>query len=698
VASACKPFFSHFLFKALEDGRIPSLDEKVVKYEPRLGELNAALGHKDRDITWRHLATQTSCYQVSERPGRAYCYNDWQMALFWDTLFLKVYGATYGTVDATVFHPLLTEVLGCEDSPTLMAFGTRDRAGRVSISPRDFCRFGLLYMRQGRWGETQVLKEDAAVMAVSSPLPAALPRAGRQLAEMIPGQRTLGSDVKPDNQCPHEGSYSFLWWVNGTNEQGKRLWPGVPEDAYGAFGHGGPRAMAVVPSLGLVVSWNDANLSGWGKVGQALKLLVDSVSEAAVAQPPSAGGSRATPTAAGKPMPGQIIVDPKNPAWLVRYDPAGNHKPFFMCGPGDPEGFLYRGQRNPDGTRNGDQMALIEKLKPTGANCIYFQAIRSHGGDGDKTHNPFIDNDPAKPLNEKVLDQWETWFAAMDEAGIVIYFFFYDDSALIWKTGDEVGPEERAFLQGLVNRFKHHRHLIWCVAEEYQERLSARRVSNIAGAIRAADEHRHPIAVHKLSGLDFREFAEDPNIDQFAIQYNGKTAEQLHAGMVKAFGAAKGRYNLNMSEAAGHGTGETARKNTWACAMGGAYVMVLGMDIAGTSVNDLEDCGRLVRFFESTDFAAMAPHDDLAHSATQYVLARPGRSYIAYSAAATGPLGLKAMTAGTYTLTWLDCASGRRVVQAGVAVPDGDQAWAPPTGLGGEVALYVHQSAAGALP
>ena len=195
VASACKPLFSHFLLKALEDGKIPSLDEKAVKYEPRLAQINKDLGFKDKDITWRHLATQTSCYQVADKPGSAFCYNDWQMALFWDLLFLKVYGAEYGTVDAKVLRPRLTDIIGCQDRPTLMAFGTKDRAGRLSISPRDFCRFGLLYMRQGRWNDVQVLKEAYAVMATSSPLPADLPRAGTRIAEMIPGQRTLGSGL-----------------------------------------------------------------------------------------------------------------------------------------------------------------------------------------------------------------------------------------------------------------------------------------------------------------------------------------------------------------------------------------------------------------------------------------------------------------------------------------------------------------------
>jgi len=393
--------------------------------------------------------------------------------------------------------------------------------------------------------------------------------------------------------------------------------------------------------------------------------------------------------AAVKHLPGQTIVDPKNPAWLVRYDPKGNHKPFFMCGPGDPEGFLYRGKRRPDGTRDGDQMKLIAKLAPTGANCIYLMAVRSHGGDGDRTHNPFIDNDPRKGLSKKVLDQWERWFAAMDKAGIVIFFFLYDDSARIWNTGHRVGPDERKFIRGLVRRFKHHKLLIWCVAEEYQERFSARRVSAIAAEIRAADDHAHPIAVHKLSGLSFKEFAKDPNIDQFAIQYNVSSPDKLHAGMVRAFRDAKGRYNLNMSELARHGTGRTARLNSWAAAMGGAYVMVLRMDIAGTARRDLEDCGRLVRFFESTDFRQMTPHDELAAADTQYVLADPSRSYIAYSSNRTDRLGLKKMAAGTYDFVWMDCASGRRVEQQAVKVAPGDQSWAPPPGMGKELVLYL---------
>ncbi len=279
VASAAKPFYAHFLLKALEDGKIDSLDEKAVKWEPRLAEINRPLDFKDREITWRHFANQTSCYQLVERPGTAYAYNDWQMALFWDTLFLKVYKTNYDSVDADVFHPLLTDPLQCEDQPTLMAFGKNNRPGRVGISVRDFARFGLLYLRKGNWNGRQLLGEKPAVMAVTSPLPNSIPRAGKEIAEMISGQRSMGSTSKPDNQTDHFGSYSWLWWTNGVDRHGTHMFPAAPEDLFGAFGHGGPRAMWVIPSLDLVVSYNDASMKHWtsgerNPTNEAMKLVV----------------------------------------------------------------------------------------------------------------------------------------------------------------------------------------------------------------------------------------------------------------------------------------------------------------------------------------------------------------------------------------------------------------------------------------
>jgi len=695
VASAAKPVYSHFLFKALEDGRIPGLDQRLVEWEPRLAELNPARGNKDRNISWRHVANQVSCYGVSEYPGTAFCYNDWQMALFWDTLFTGVYGATRDNVDETVLRPLLADPLGCEDEPSFMAFGTDDRPGRLRISVRDFARFGLLYLQGGNWNGRQLIAPEHARMAVTSSLPNTIPQSAGIESAMIEGQRTIGSKRIPDNQADHDGGYSWLWWTNGIDRAGHPCMPGVPPDTYGAFGHGARRAMAVIPSLDLIVSWNDSNIEGNDMRNEALRLLAGAVNGF---RPPSEADERSR--AAGitpketvtvrpplHPADNHIAVYPDHPSRFVRAD----GRAYFMAGPGDPEGFLYRGALNPDGTRTGDQDALIAKLAGTGANCIYLMAVRSHGGDGDETQNPFVDNDPSKGVNMRVLDQWEGWFDAMDRHDIAIYLFLYDDSALVWDTGDRVGEEERAFVTTLVDRFEHHDDLVWCIAEEYQEKLSQERVSNVAILIKNTDDRDHPVAVHKLHGLDFSEFADDPAIDQFAVQYNVGTPDSLHAGMVSAWKAAGGRYSITMAEAADHGTGKVARLKSWACAMAGAYVMVLGMDIAGTPVSDLEDCGRIVDFFQSVDFYGLEPADDLGFGDTRYVLADPERRYIAYSPDTKDGLGIRGMTAGVYDALWFDCVTGRRVRKDGVRIPGGDRLWEKPEGMGKEAALYLER-------
>ena len=281
VASAAKPWYAHFLFKAVEERLLPSLDAHALQFEPRLAALNPALNFKDKAITFRQLATQTSGYGVAEAPGAAFDYNDYQMALFWDTLFLKVYGATYETVDEKVLQARLTRALECEDNPTFLAFGAGDRAGRLAVSPRDFARFGLLYLREGNWRGRQLISRAHARRAVSEPAPLSLPRTTGKAAEMIPGQRSIGSRRIPDDQTDHHGSYSWLWWVNGIDRNGSRRWPGATAKTFACLGHkNGQRGMAVLPELDLIIAWNDTRLGEMAEephpVGEMLRLLVAS--------------------------------------------------------------------------------------------------------------------------------------------------------------------------------------------------------------------------------------------------------------------------------------------------------------------------------------------------------------------------------------------------------------------------------------
>lgn len=394
---------------------------------------------------------------------------------------------------------------------------------------------------------------------------------------------------------------------------------------------------------------------------------------------------------------GYLKVDPDDPKWF-RYD---NEEPFFMCGPGDPEGFLYRGELKDDGTRDGDQMKLIRKLVGTGANCIYLMAVRSHGGDGGETENPFVDHDPKNEINQKVLDQWETWFKEMDRNGIVIYFFIYDDSAVIWNrkgqpNQDNIHPKEKEFIQTLVNRFEHHRNLVWCIAEEYSEGLTKEHVRKMAALIRETDDHNHPIAVHQHTGVSF-DFADDPVIDQFAIQLGvaGGTApsvDALHKQVVQAWKNVKGRYSLNMSELGGHyeaGKRDVVRQRNWASAMAGAYVMVIEMDIDTTPVEVLNDCGRLVGFFTTVNLKDMAPHDEWAGEGADYVFAAKGKRYIVYGANTDDSIRIKSIPAGKYDLRWYDTVSGKWSDKDNVALDSGAHTFQKPGQFGNEVALYI---------
>lgn len=386
------------------------------------------------------------------------------------------------------------------------------------------------------------------------------------------------------------------------------------------------------------------------------------------------------------PLPGQLMLHPDNPHALQRQGGGS----VLICGPGDPENFLYRGERQPDGTRRGDQIELIEKLARHGGNSVYLQAVRTHGGDAktDKTQNPFVDSDPAKSLDSRILDQWEQWFALMDRHDILIYFLFYDDSARIWNTGNDVGEPERRFFEAIVRRFKHHRNLIWIVGEEVDERYSPPRVRALAEIIQRADDHGHIIGSHHLSGTTFRAWEEGSALRQFSMQLNLKP-DAVHAGAVEAWTKAAGRYQVLFAEnTATPADPDSQRRHAWTVAMAGLMPMMLQMDIAGTPPQLLAQCRVLQRFFESTDFPLLAPHDELRAAATRYVLADPGRSYIAYTSAA-GAVGLQGLPAGRCRVTWVECRTGRTLEQEQTLSGEGVREFVRPANFGDETAAWV---------
>ena len=93
---------------------------------------------------------------------------------------------------------------------------------------------------------------------------------------MIALQRSIGGG---NNQTDHLGSYSWAWWANGVGRDGRRHWPSAPVETFAALGHAGKRAMIVVPTLDMIVSWNDSTINGREREDHALDLLLKAASE-----------------------------------------------------------------------------------------------------------------------------------------------------------------------------------------------------------------------------------------------------------------------------------------------------------------------------------------------------------------------------------------------------------------------------------
>jgi hypothetical protein len=95
--------------------------------------------------------------------------------------------------------------------------GTR-WGGGVWIASLDLARFGLLWLRGGRWGDRQILPADYVAAA-----------------------------LRPSAHGP---DYGFLWWLN-TRQQN---WPGLPANAFGARGAGN-NTVFCSPDHDLAIVW-----------------------------------------------------------------------------------------------------------------------------------------------------------------------------------------------------------------------------------------------------------------------------------------------------------------------------------------------------------------------------------------------------------------------------------------------------------
>ena len=422
----------------------------------------------------------------------------------------------------------------------------------------------------------------------------------------------------------------------------------------------------------------------------------------------------------GSPLKDQIMIDPGNGSFLVYNrdsDNDGKPDPYYMIGPGDPEGFFYLGKKKTDNTREDSrQIEILNKMQKSGGNAIYIQIVRSHGGDGDFDHNPWNDpKDPESGLNKTIIAQWRGWLDIMKNAGITVVLFIYDDGSHPFDDGGcenngLVNEAEDNFIESIVNSFEDFPNLIWVIQEEFKYVSRARsdierkpctleriyKMKNLAALIRKYDDHRHIVGVHHNVG-DEMHFANDPNIDMYVQQADTRKEDMQKFHIDGVTGSDnKNRFVYVMGESFDWNhrlmrnmDRTTLRRMYYATALAGGYHLALGMFTDNDPSDEmLTDMRVLQRYFESTGFNRMHPDDDLKNGDTDWVLTGDdSNSFILYSYNDPENLGIKGLPKGFYTLKWMDPITGQLIIEDSIEAK-GDALFKKPVIIGEEAILF----------
>ena len=266
--SATKSYLSTIAGLAIDNGLIKNVTDKVKEYvwdDSFEGEHNVK-------VTWEHLLTQSSDWSGSLfglddwadrppregsiddwknrkllEPGTNYEYNDVRVNLLAYSL-LQVWRKPLPVVlKEKIMDPIGASTtwrwFGYENSfvnvDGLMmqsVSGGGHHGGGIFINTLDHARFGLLFLRNGKWKNQQLLSEKW-INAVQQP-------------------------------STTNKNYGYMWWLN-TEQQ----WKAVSQKVYYALGYGGNYIIVDKEhDLVVVARWMDDT-----KIGEVLNLIVKSI-------------------------------------------------------------------------------------------------------------------------------------------------------------------------------------------------------------------------------------------------------------------------------------------------------------------------------------------------------------------------------------------------------------------------------------
>jgi CubicO group peptidase (beta-lactamase class C family) len=244
--SASKSVYASLLGIAVAEGKLPSIDARVVDTYPEMMAVADGEGPKpgryaypeNQEITFRQLIGNTSGYlKPGERPGARFHYQTFGMNILTHAL-----ATLYGLRDGgglpdcgRLMNDRIRDPIAGSWQHIYSDFDYASGTGAkkavyghgldVVANARDAARIGHLWLNLGRWGDRQLVPR------------AYLEQATRTNADILA------------NEPEENWKYGLGFWVNDHG----RLWPDLPRDLFGAWG-AGARYIWVSPALDLVVA------------------------------------------------------------------------------------------------------------------------------------------------------------------------------------------------------------------------------------------------------------------------------------------------------------------------------------------------------------------------------------------------------------------------------------------------------------
>lgn len=282
--SCTKSFTSTALGLLIDDGRC-SLDTLAKEFIPELAPLYPA-------VKLRHFTTMTSGYHATGNdgghgqsptwwepstphfaPGTKYEYFDSAMNQFSRTMTVIA-----GEKVEALFKRRIADPIGMVNWDWvangtiggLEISGGAGNSGGMSISAREFARFGHLFLHRGRWGGAQLISASWVDQATRCQVPATVPN------------HDSGGIQGP-------GIYGFNWWCNGIPPNGQRLFPAAPVGTFFARGLN-ENLCWVIPEWGMVVVRLGLTGNANADYNSFFQLLADAMSTAPPPPAPAVAG------------------------------------------------------------------------------------------------------------------------------------------------------------------------------------------------------------------------------------------------------------------------------------------------------------------------------------------------------------------------------------------------------------------------